>query len=497
MSEDRNSYRSITKSIGIFGGTKIFQILVGIIKNKAVAILLGPLGMGISGMITTATSMVSAFTGLGLHTSAVRDVAQSHATGDFTIISKTVSILRELVLITGLLGMLLVFALARYLSVLTFGDDSYTFAFQLVSVILLLDQIVVGDNVILQGTFHYKYMAKASLISSIVGLLFSLPIYYIWRINAIVPVIILSSLVNLLITAYYARKVKIPIINLSVKEILIGGKIMIVLGFAIALSGMVGMGKIYIERNFLVKIGSLEVVGLYTAGTAIVTQYVNVIFQAMGSDYTPRLSAISNNMKLFVEAMNRQILLLITLLSPLILIFIIFVKELVLLLYSKEFLPIMGMIEWMMMSMLFRALSWSISYGFSARGEAKIFFYNELLTSIYSIVFTIIGYKYLSYEGIGLGFLLTYLLYTIQVYFLGKKKFSFTFSLDVKKKSFPMIALTLGAALLIKYIEITYIKFLVGLTLLSLVSYISYRFLDSMLDLKSVFTILKSKIKKI
>ena len=61
---NRNSYGSILKSIGLFGGVKLFQILVGIIRNKFVAVLLGPVGMGICGMITSTTNLVNSFTSL-------------------------------------------------------------------------------------------------------------------------------------------------------------------------------------------------------------------------------------------------------------------------------------------------------------------------------------------------------------------------------------------------------------------------------------------------
>ena len=82
MAEDRNSYKNITKAIGLFGGVQVFNILAGIIKNKIVAVLLGPVGMGISGILISTTSMISSATGLGLHTSAVRDVAKAYSSKD-------------------------------------------------------------------------------------------------------------------------------------------------------------------------------------------------------------------------------------------------------------------------------------------------------------------------------------------------------------------------------------------------------------------------------
>ena len=116
MAKDRNSYGSIMKSIGLFGGVQVFNILVSLIKNKFVAILLGPEGMGISGMLTNGTGMVSSLTGLGLRNSAVRDVAKSSRSDDKKEISVTIAVLRRLVLITGCIGMVVTFIFAPYLS---------------------------------------------------------------------------------------------------------------------------------------------------------------------------------------------------------------------------------------------------------------------------------------------------------------------------------------------------------------------------------------------
>lgn len=111
MTTDRNSYSSITKAIGLFGGVKLFQILVSLIKNKLVAILLGPTGMGINGMIMSTTALISSLTNFGLQVSAVRDVSKAYTSNDEDTINQTVSVLRRLVLFTGLLGTILTFVL--------------------------------------------------------------------------------------------------------------------------------------------------------------------------------------------------------------------------------------------------------------------------------------------------------------------------------------------------------------------------------------------------
>lgn len=496
MSEDRNSYRNITKSIGIFGGTKVFQILVGLIRNKIVAVLLGPVGMGIQGMLLTTVSLVEAFTGLGLHTSAVRDVAKAHASGDKDRIDTTVSILRKLVVITGLLGSLLVLVFASQLSQWSFGNEDYTLSFRLIAIVLFIDQIVIGQNVLLQGTFHYKYMAAASMWGGGVGLVISAPLYFIWGMEAIVPVIIITSVANLVIVIYYSQKVPYDKKHLSWSEFWTGGKVMVTLGLAIAMASAVGNGKTYLVRAFITNYGSLEAVGLYTAGAAFVTQYINVIFQAMGSDYSPRLAAVSDDNKKFIEVMNRQAILLVTLVAPLVMIFIVFVKQLIIILYSSKFLPIIGMIEWMMAGMLFRAVSWAMSYSFAAHGESKAFFVNELLSAIYSFTLTILGYKLLSYDGIGIGFCLTYVFYTIQVYIITHIRFGFHFNKETKVKCFPMIALCFLFIGVLKAIDDPMIKILLGFVFTVIVSFISYKLLDQMIGIKSVLEGIKLKFIK-
>ncbi len=495
MAEDRNSYRNITKSIGIFGGTTIFQILVGLIKNKIVAVLLGPLGMGIQGMLISTTSLVSSFTGLGLHTSSVRDVALAYSSKDQDRIDTTVTILRKLVIATGLLGTLLVFVFARTLSIWSFGNEDYTIAFRLTSIVLFFNQIIVGQTVLMQGTFHYKYMAASSLWGSIAGLIICVPLYYLWGFKAIVPVIIMTALFNLIIASHYAHKVNYQKKKLSWSEIWSGGKVMILLGISIALVSVLGNGQAYIVRVFLSNAGSLEAVGLYAAGAAFVTQYINVVFQSMGSDYTPRLAAAANDEKLFIEVMNRQAILLITIVSPLILLFIIFSRELVLLLYSDKFLPIVGMIEWMMVGMLFRSMSWAMSYAFTAKGDSKLFLVNEVITTSYTLPLTILGYKFMGFTGMGVGFCLGYVLYTVQEYIMTRKYFHFRFIPETIKKCFPLIVICFAFSMVLIAISNPIVKYLIGFIMLSIVSFISYKWMDEMINLKASFKALRNRIK--
>ena len=64
MSEEKASYRSIMKATSLFGGVQVFNILISIIRSKFVAILLGPAGLGIVGLLQSTIGLVTSLTSL-------------------------------------------------------------------------------------------------------------------------------------------------------------------------------------------------------------------------------------------------------------------------------------------------------------------------------------------------------------------------------------------------------------------------------------------------
>lgn len=496
IADNRNSYSSIFKSIGLFGGVKVFQILISIIRNKFVAVLLGPIGMGVVGILTSTTSMVNALTGFGLHTSSVRDIAKATKSNDNVRIGIIVDVLRKLVILTGLLGTVVTFIFAPLLSQWSFGNGDYTVAYRLISVVLFLDQLCIGQTALMQGTFHYRYMANSSIWGSIIGLVVSVPFYYLYGEKAIVPVIIIASITNLLLSWFYSRKINIQKVSLSSKEIWHEGKGMLILGLSIALTGVFGTGTTYLLRSSISRIGSIADVGLYTAGIAIATQYINIILQSMGSDYSPRLATMSDNREAFIETINRQMKLMLTIVTPLLIPFIVFIKEFTNLLYSTKFLAITGMIEWIMFGMFFRTISWCLSYSIIARGQSKTFFWNETAACVYNFILMIVGYKVASFTGMGIAFCLNYMIYTIQMYILCRHNFGFRFSKDTLQNATFLLLLLIVSFITVKLLKYTALRYVIGSALCTIVCYISFRILDKMIPVKETIKSFIQKVRK-
>ena len=125
----QSSYRSLFKATSLFGGVQAYQILVQVAKSKIIALLLGPTGVGVQGLYTSATQLIQQVTSMGLSQSAVRELSEANKSGDTARVSRVLSILRRLVYLTGSLGLLAVVVFSPILSQVSFGNYGYIIPF--------------------------------------------------------------------------------------------------------------------------------------------------------------------------------------------------------------------------------------------------------------------------------------------------------------------------------------------------------------------------------
>ena len=69
--EPTDSYSHVLKYTGIFGGVQGLNIAVSLVRNKLIAVLLGPNGMGLVSLFNTTVNFISQATNFGISFSAV------------------------------------------------------------------------------------------------------------------------------------------------------------------------------------------------------------------------------------------------------------------------------------------------------------------------------------------------------------------------------------------------------------------------------------------
>lgn len=405
-SENSASYAHILKYAGVFGGVQGLNILIGLVRNKLVALLLGPGGMGLMAIFNSAAKLLSDSTNMGISMTATRDISEAYAAGDVTRLAEGVKMVRAWSFLTALLGLFVCVLLSPLLDSWTFSWGNHTLHYVLLSPVVALTAITGGELAILKGTRKLRPLALISVYGAIGSLITSIPLYYIWGETAIVPALVIVAIVQMGLTVGVSYKHHPLRLSYS-SEILRKGKAMIRLGVAFFLAGMFASGADFMIRASLNHAGSLEVVGLYNIGYMIAMTYGGIIFSTLESDYYPRLvaacgSTINQNL-----TVNKQIEVTLLLVSPMLAFLIVMTPILIPLLFSMKFSPVISMTKLALLSIYFRSITLPIEYLNLAHGKAFSYMSLEFIYAILLAFFVILGYKLWGLTGTGIGLLAT------------------------------------------------------------------------------------------
>lgn len=429
---ERNQYRSSFGATVLFSGVQVYQILIRLIKSKFMALFIGPSGFGIYSLLRSTTDTISGITNLGLNASSVKTIASANRDNSRDIVSRTIAAQRRLIWLTGFIGMLICAVFSPIWSQVSFGNGAYIGSFIIVSTNILIDQLNRGELALMQGLQQRKKLAKANIIGQTLNAIFTIPLYYFYGVKAIVASLVLGSVIALSISLYFSRKLKIERVKLTWGETFTIGREMIKLGFFLSLQFILSMIVIYIIRNYVSRIGGLDQVGLYSAGTAIISNYIGLVFSAMATDYFPRLAATKSNEEMS-QAVRAQAEITILLLAPLAVAFVVFIRPAITLLYSEEFLPIEKMMYWAVGGVLVQAMAWAMSYTLLAKAKPSYFFLNELVASAWGLPIKLLFYKFWGLTGFGMATVLGYSIYFVQVLIVTKKLFGITYETSILK----------------------------------------------------------------
>jgi O-antigen/teichoic acid export membrane protein len=484
MSESQSSYRKILKATSIFGGVQVFNIAISIIRVKFVAILLGTAGVGIMGLFNAPLQLIISITGLGIAFSAVRDISEANGSGDQKRIAKTIIILRRWSWLTGLLGAVVTISLAPLLSKWSFGNGQYTWAFVWLSVTLFLQAISKGQSSILQGTRRLKEMAKASVFGTTLGLVTSIPLYYWFGIKGIVPAMIISAVTGLYLSWHFSHRVVIETIKLTYKETYSSGLGMAKLGISMTVVAFIASFSSYVLNAFIGNRGGVEQVGLYNSGWGVVGQYTGIIFSAMATDYFPRLSAIQTDNNKVKELVWQQAETALLIITPLLALLIITMPIVVRILYSSAFLPIVMFVDLTILGIQFKTISWAMDYVLLAKGNSKLYLTVEIISGIIILLLNLLFYFLFGLNGLGISFILTYLICMSISYLVLKRKYDFRFPI----KFYFGFLITYGfvvVSFLTVFIPSNIYRYSASIVVLMLATLFSLFRLNELMDLKS------------
>ena len=438
-----DTYGQILKSTTIIGGSQVFSVLLGIVRTKFLAVLLGPGGVGLVGIYGAITGLVGTFTGMGVGSSGVRQIAEAAGTGDSRKIAETIFTLRKVSLIAGVSGMGVLAAFSQPICRLTFGHTRYASAVSLLSVTILLGALTNGQAALIRGLRNIRGLAKLTIWGALFSTVFSIPLVYLWGEDGIVPFLIAVSAMGILPSWWYARKISIARVRMTWQDVRKEVGTLLGLGFVFMATALMTAATMYFLRVIVVRELGIESAGYYQAAMSLSSFYVGIILHAMGADFYPRLTAVANDNETCNRLVNEQAEVGLLISVPGIMATIVLAPLVIHIFYSAKFFPAVAVLRWQLLGLFLRIICWPVGYVLLAKGRGRIFFCTEFIFNAIHMGLIWAGIRLYGLPGTGMAFCILYVLYSIMIFIVVHKVSNFSWS-DRNKRLclvlFPSVA---------------------------------------------------------
>ena len=430
MSES-NSYRQILRSSSIMGSAQAISYLVGLVRVKIVALILGPAGVGLVGIYTSAVAMVGSVSSLGIGSSGVREVSAADTRGDPVHVARTIRILRRASWATGLLGWLVTAALAVKLSQWVAGSPMHALPIAILGSTLLLGAVSGGQLALLQGLRRIGDIARVSVWGVVLNSALAIGLYAWLGKDGIVPVLIASAAVTLALSYVFARRITLPDVQLTWRDTVFGAVPLVRLGVAFMWSAVLAAALDLYVRSLINRHLGLDATGIYQAAWGLSGMFAAFVLQAMGADFYPRLTSVINDHAQARQAVNEQTEIGILLAVPGLLATLAFAPLAIAFFYSRAFAPAADVLVWMVIGVFGRVVSWPMGFIMLALGSGRWFVATE---SIFIAIQAALLYWLVPEFGVvgaGYAFALNYLLCTVGMLWVGHRLIGFRWSGEV------------------------------------------------------------------
>lgn len=425
---DKSTYREILRSTVLIGGSSAINILIGIVRTKAMAILLGPGGFGLMGALSSVADLVRSVAEMGVNSSGVRQIAESVGSGDAQRIARTAAVLRRTAGVLALLGAVLLVISSKPVAVLTFGSEDYRTAVAVLSLAVFFRLLADGQGALIQGMRRIGDMAKIAVLGSLYGTLLSVPIVYWLREDGVAWALVAVAFASAVVAWWYARKVAVERPVIAFPEFRRELRGLLKLGLAFMTSGLLSLGAAYIVRIVLIRYDGLEAAGLYQAAWTLGGLYVSFVLQAMGADFYPRLVGVAGDDAECSRLVNEQAHISVLLAGAGVIVTLALAPLVIQIFYSAQFGAATGTLRWICLGMMLRVISWPMGFIIVAKGAKTVFVLTDLAWAIVNVGLSWLLVKWFGVEGAGIAFFASYVFHALMIYLVVRTMNGFRWS---------------------------------------------------------------------
>ncbi len=395
------------------GTQQAVRLVVGVLQSKIVAVLLGPSGTGVFGVYASLFNLSQSIFGLGLPGSGVRQIAASKELDEAGTPSQEIRVQLWLGISLGVLAGLAMFLCRGALSRLTFGDMSRTTEIGYIAAATAISLMATGLFTSLQGLRRIQHLTAAHVSGAILSAATAVTLVFWFREHGVAPSFLGASCCVWLTAWIFFRRIRRSVVRPSPRAVVDSVARLIKLGCGFMSASLFAALTAYVVRALIISHHGIETAGLYQAAWMLSTFYCTMVLKAMGTDFFPRISALSGSPDEFNRQINEQTEIGLLIIIPGLMVCMVAAVPILRVLYTGAFTPGAVAARWMIAGMLVRAAGWPLAYVPLALNKPFITVLTEALFSAVLIGLSALGVQLYGLDGAGIAFFATSLVYTL------------------------------------------------------------------------------------
>lgn len=436
----KGSHGQILRSSFIIGGASVINILVGLLRMKVVAVLLGPAGVGLIGILNNLMATGANISALGVGNSGTRQVAEAVGRDDPDAIDASRRALFLGTLILAALGSFLFWCVRDLIAVHILDDENLAPFVGWVSIGIGLTVATGSQRALLTGMRRVGDIARMTVISSLVGALVGIAAIYYLGEAGIILLVLSAPLSGLVASHFYvARLPRVQSKRSPFNEVKQQWGALLKLGFAFMVAGLaMSVGQLAVRAMVQNELG-VEGLGHFQAAWSISMTYIGFVLSAMGTDYYPRLTSTIDDHEKTVRLVNEQAEVAILLAGPVLVAMISLAPWVIRLLYTEEFIQAASVLRWQILGDVLKILSWPMGFIILASGKGKLFMMKEALVMGLFVLLTWMLLPHLGLEATGVAFFAMYLVNVPILLCVSRVLIGFKWTSSVKKLALQLV----------------------------------------------------------
>jgi PST family polysaccharide transporter len=415
----------------MLGASSAITVVAGLAAAKLWAILVGPVGIGYFGLLSSLLGLATLVAGLGVSAAIVRFGAKAVAEEDALQTAALRKAAWLITLVAGGLACGLMLLFRAQLSEIFLGGAAREGDIPIVAAALLMAMISGLQTGLLNSEHRVGALAKYAVCTAIAGTAIEVAIVWRLRQSGIPFALLAGAAVGVAMSTVLVRnELSRASVRASFRQAWDRAGSMLRFGMPYTASMVVGTGVLLVMPVLVLHVVGSASVGYYRAAATIGIAYLGFLLSAMAQDYFPRVSAVHDRAVELGRMINQQQRLLMILAMPIILLALALAPIIVPILYSPKFSPASSILEWQLAGDVLRLSSWTMAFVVLARNGGAWFFATELIGGTATLAASWIGMQHYGVTGTGIGYLTGYAVYAAVVWAIVRRDIKLRFTMS-------------------------------------------------------------------